>query len=171
MGRIHQIILPGCSWSLPPWGLQRSFRGRERHFTNRSRLEFGGFTSFVQKWRDQIPKEMAYVHENIYVHYKCLIELKLAQLQAKDHLWCFMFLFISVLRKCCVIADWSQRSEIAGSWSIGCPKAEFVLEQHACWFRGKDMGELICKIKMIGTLMVAHKKNVDTHPNIRYTVS
>ena len=31
-------------------GLQRSFRGRERHFTNRSRLAFGDFTSFVQKW-------------------------------------------------------------------------------------------------------------------------
>ena len=50
-----------------------------------------------------------------------------------------------------VVADWSQRSEIAGSWSIGCPKAESVLKQHACWLRGKDMGELICK------------KNIDRH--------
>lgn len=59
----------------------------------------------------------------------------------------FLFLFISVLRMCGVVADWSQRSEIAGSWSIGCPKAESVLKQHACCLRGKDMGELICKKK------------------------
>lgn len=60
----------------------------------------------------------------------------------------FLFLFISVLRMCGVVADWSQRSEIAGSWSIGCPKAESVLKQHACCLRGKDMGELICKKKI-----------------------
>ena len=55
---------------------------------------------------DQIPKEMAYdVHENIYMIHILLnfVELKLVQLQAKDHLSFFLCSF-SFLCYVCVVS-------------------------------------------------------------------